>query len=189
MLPWFYDFWLSVFHIITPCSALGVKELMLQLLTPVRKRRRATFPRRLFTVLLSSLLRGNRYKALVGHLMSIFSIVRLSRCCSSQPHAISARPSAFLDTLSLIIFDLSASTLIILYYSVLSCIPIPYLVNLFVSPQIVAAVFNYFGVPCFPFLEAWICGSLHPTSHGTRLNKPLNHQQRILIKPRRLQSP
>ena len=29
-VSWFYDFWLLVFHIITPCSALGVKELMLQ---------------------------------------------------------------------------------------------------------------------------------------------------------------
>jgi len=34
---------------------------------------------------------------------------------------------------------------------VLSCIPIPYLVNQFVSPQIVAAVFNYFVGPLFPF--------------------------------------
>jgi len=29
MLSWFYDFWLSVFHIITSCSVLGVKEQML----------------------------------------------------------------------------------------------------------------------------------------------------------------
>jgi len=29
-LSWFYDFWLSVFHIIASCSALGVEELMLQ---------------------------------------------------------------------------------------------------------------------------------------------------------------
>ena len=29
-LSWFYDFWFSVFHTITSCSALEVKELMLQ---------------------------------------------------------------------------------------------------------------------------------------------------------------
>jgi len=28
-LSWFYDFWLSVFHITTSCSVLGVKEQML----------------------------------------------------------------------------------------------------------------------------------------------------------------
>ena len=28
-VSWFYDFWLSVFHIITSCSVLGVKEQML----------------------------------------------------------------------------------------------------------------------------------------------------------------
>ena len=26
LLSWFYDFWLSVFHIITSCSVLRVKE-------------------------------------------------------------------------------------------------------------------------------------------------------------------
>jgi len=61
---------------------------------------RTTFPRRLFLVLLSFLLRGNTYKALVGHLASLFSITRLSHCCSSQPYAISVKPSAFLDTFS-----------------------------------------------------------------------------------------
>ena len=28
-VSWFYDFWLSVFHITTLCSVLGVKEQML----------------------------------------------------------------------------------------------------------------------------------------------------------------
>jgi len=50
------------------------------------------------------------------------------------------RPTAFRYSFSHI-FDLLASILIILYYSVLSCIPIPYLVKWFVSPQIVAAAF------------------------------------------------
>ena len=30
------------------------------------------------------------------------------------------------------------------------------------------------GFPYFPFLEAQICGSLHLTSHGTRMNQPVN---------------
>ena len=34
-LSWFYNFWFLVFHVITPCSALGVKVLMLQFLAPV----------------------------------------------------------------------------------------------------------------------------------------------------------
>ena len=34
-LSWFYDFWLSVSHIIISCSVLGVKELMLQFQAPV----------------------------------------------------------------------------------------------------------------------------------------------------------
>jgi len=34
-VSWFYDFWFSVFHIITSCNALGVKELMLQVWLPV----------------------------------------------------------------------------------------------------------------------------------------------------------
>ena len=127
-MSWFYDFWSLVFHIITSCSALGVKELMLQFWAPVQKRR-TTFPRRLFTVLFSFLLRGNTYKALVGYLISLFSIIRLSCCCLSRPHAISVRPSDFSDTLFLIIFDLLTSILIILHYGVLSCIPIPCLVN------------------------------------------------------------
>ena len=47
-LSWFYDFWLLVFHIITSCSALGVKALMLQFWAPVRKKR-TTFPRGLYS--------------------------------------------------------------------------------------------------------------------------------------------
>jgi len=82
-LSWFYDFRLVVFHITTPCSALGVKELILQFWAPVCKRGRTTYPRRLFTVLLSFLLRGNRYKASVAHLIPLFLTVRLSCCCSS----------------------------------------------------------------------------------------------------------
>ena len=125
---------------------------------PVRKRRGTAFPRRMFAVLLSFLLRGNTYEALEGHLTSLFSIVRLSRCCSSQPHAISVRPSAFSDTLTLIIFDLLASILIILYYSVLSCIPIPSKLVFFSSGH------------CCCFLFIW--GPLFPLSRGVDLCIP-----------------
>ena len=34
-VSWFYDFWLLEFHIITSCSTLGVKDLMLQFWVPV----------------------------------------------------------------------------------------------------------------------------------------------------------
>jgi len=43
-VSWFYDFWLLVLHIITSCSALGIKVLMLQFQAPVWKRR-PTHPR------------------------------------------------------------------------------------------------------------------------------------------------
>ena len=43
------------------------------------------------------------------------------------------------DTLSLILFDLLASVSIILYYILLSCISISYLVKLNFPPQIIAA--------------------------------------------------
>ena len=42
----FFDFWLSVFHIITSCSVLGVKEQMISFRVLVQKRR-TTVPRRL----------------------------------------------------------------------------------------------------------------------------------------------
>jgi len=38
-VSWFYDFWLLVFHIITSCSALGVKVLMLQFQVPVLEKK------------------------------------------------------------------------------------------------------------------------------------------------------
>ena len=44
-LSWFYDFWLLVFHIITSCSALGVKELMLQFWVPVPEEKKNYVPR------------------------------------------------------------------------------------------------------------------------------------------------
>ena len=47
-LAWFYDFWLSVFHITTSCSALEVKVLMLQFQVPVLEEKnyipQETFP-------------------------------------------------------------------------------------------------------------------------------------------------
>ena len=61
IVSWFYDFWLSVFHIVTSCSVLGVKEQPLQYRVLVRKRIRTTFPRRLNTVIIPA--QGNRYKA------------------------------------------------------------------------------------------------------------------------------
>ena len=46
LLSWFYDFWLSVFHTMTSCSALGVKELMLQVRVPVLEEKNCYIPQR-----------------------------------------------------------------------------------------------------------------------------------------------
>jgi len=139
MMLWFYNFWLSVFHIKTSCSALGVKELMLRFEAPVRKRR-TTYPRRL------CIQRGDITPGKVAR-PSLFWFSSLlfdpTECLTSALWW----GLSISWTLSLIIFDLLASIIIILYYSVLSCFLIPYLVNYFVSPQIVAAVFNYSGSP------------------------------------------
>ena len=113
----FYDFWLLVFNIITSCSALGVKVLILQFRAAVRKRRRTTFPRGLC---------GQRGETTSGKVTWCFSSL------GSHPdrmHRLSTtvRPMAFIRSFSHYIW--LASILIILYYSALSCIPIPYLIN------------------------------------------------------------
>ena len=76
---------------------------------------------------------------------------------------------------------LLASILIILYYSVLSCILISYLVKSFVSSQIVAVVLFLgpisLSFSLFPFwdVDPWICGSPRPASYGTGTNQPVVH--------------
>ena len=46
-LSWSYDIWLSVFHIIRSCSALGVKELMIQFQVPVPEKKNYILQRNL----------------------------------------------------------------------------------------------------------------------------------------------
>jgi len=70
-MSWFYDFWLLVFHIVTSCSALGVKELNVPVLGTCLEEKKNYIPQKT-AVLLSFLLRGNTYKASVGHLMFFF---------------------------------------------------------------------------------------------------------------------
>ena len=118
-VSWFYDFGLLVFHIITSCIALGVKELMLQVLVPVPEEN-YYIPQRTVrcSVIISS--QGEQIKALVGHLKSPFSCQVLLP--SAQPNctthlSIKVRPLAFRHYL--IIVDLLAPILIILYYIVL----------------------------------------------------------------------
>jgi len=86
-VAWFYDFWLSLFHIITSCSVLGVKRANALVPVFVRKRRRNYVPQKTVWVLLSFLLRGTDIRP-VGHL-SLLPSSRLialafgsSRCCS-----------------------------------------------------------------------------------------------------------
>ena len=151
MMLWFYNFWLSVFHIKTPCSALGGKELMLQFQAPVW--RRTTHPRKL------CIQRGaiNLNKVTKSSLFSGLLFAAQPNCASH----LNIMVSRSVLTLSLIIFDLLPSVLIILYYIMLSCILIPYLANQFVSPQIVAIVFNYSGSPVSSF---WRHGFADPSS-------------------------
>ena len=167
-LSWFYDFWLTVLHIITSCSALGVKVLMFLFQVPAQKRR-TTHLRGLFVQ------RGDITPGKITWGPFVFPLALLPAAHPDRRHHLSTtvRPTAF--RYSLIIFDLLASILIILYYSVLSCIPISYLVNQYVSPQIIAAVFNYLGFPVSPF---WRCGSEDPctplvTEPGRTSCKPL----------------
>jgi len=84
-----YDFWLSVFHIITSCSALGVKELMLQFQAPVW-RRRTTYPRTL------CIQRGDITPGKVTR-PSLFSLALLPAAHPNCMHnySTSVRPTAF----------------------------------------------------------------------------------------------
>jgi len=45
-VSWFYDFWLSVFHIIMSCSALGVKVLMFPFCVPVPEEKKDYIPQK-----------------------------------------------------------------------------------------------------------------------------------------------
>jgi len=121
-LSWFYDFWLSVFHIITSCSALGFKELMLQFRAPVPKRRGTTYPRRLCI---------QREDKIPGKITrpSLFWLSSLLLDPSVRLTSVLWWGLSTFWTLSLIIFDLLASVLIILYYRVLSCVLTPHTVN------------------------------------------------------------
>ena len=121
-VSWFYDFWLLAFHIITSCSALGSKELMLQFWAPVWERR-TTYPGRLCSQ------KGDITPGKITWCPFFFSSALLPAARPDHTHRCSAtvRPTAL--RYSLIIFDLLASVIIIWYYNVLSCILIPYLVN------------------------------------------------------------
>jgi len=59
-MSWFYDVWLLVFHIITSCSAQGVKELMLQCRVPVPGEKNNYIPQR--TVCCSVTISAQREK-------------------------------------------------------------------------------------------------------------------------------
>ena len=79
-VSWFYDFWLLAFHIITSCSALGSKELMLQFWAPVWERR-TTYPGR---------LRSQKGDITPGKITwcPFFFFFGSPPCCSSWPHAL-----------------------------------------------------------------------------------------------------
>ena len=123
---------------------------------PVQKRRRTTYPRRL------CIQRGDITPDKVTR-PSLFFIS--PPCCSTRPHVSPQRYSeAFLpfEHSHYIWFITISSNYIILKCVILhSDIPIPRLVNQFVSPQIVATVFNYSGSPVSPL---WRYESVHPST-------------------------
>ena len=155
---------------------------MLKFRVPVQRRRAATFPQ-------GALRSARRYNSRQGHLMlsSLPALLRLrfSACaaslallclrfsaCASLPALLCLRFSACASHLSVVVRPIHHQFHTLSPYKILL---IPYLVNYFVLPQIVATVFNYFGVPYFPFPGALIRGSLRSSSHGTGLNQPVNH--------------
>ena len=79
MVLWFL---LSVFHIITSCSALGVKELMLQFWVPTFQKRRTTYPRGLFTLFCFHFSFRRKEKTILGHKMSSFPFLLICSVCS-----------------------------------------------------------------------------------------------------------
>ena len=100
LLSCFYNFLLLVFHIITSCSVLGVKELMLQFWAPVQKRR-TTFPRTL------CIQRGDITPGIVTT-PSLFWLSSLLLVLTAHIATALVQGLQLLDTLSLIIFDLYA---------------------------------------------------------------------------------
>ena len=155
-LSWFYDFWLSVststsqhhsvyWELKSKCFSSGY----------LSGREEELWSPRAFLSTVTIPAQGNRFKG-AGHLtcpssrLAMFPVRSAHYCCSQLHARLQYQCKAFGSR------TIFLSILIILYYNVLSCILILYLVNQFVSPQIVATVFNYFGVPCFPFSEARI---------------------------------
>ena len=124
LVCWCHGFmilWLSVFHLITSC-ALRVKRLMLQFWAPVQKRR-TTYSREL------CVQRGDITTGKVTRCHFYLQLSSLLPNLTTHLTSVVWWGFQFSGTLSVTIFDLLASVLIILYYSMLSCIPILCLVN------------------------------------------------------------
>ena len=125
---------------------------MLKFRVPVQRRRAATFPQ-------GALRSARRYNSWQGHLMlsSLPALLRLRfSACASR-----LRFSACASHLSVVVRPIHHQFHILSPYKILL---IPYLVNYFVLPQIVATVFNYFGVPYFLFFFFRGRGSADPSA-------------------------
>ena len=131
-LSWFCDFWLSVFHIITCFSALGVIELMLRFSVLFdssgyfSQKRRTTSPGRLHCSV-SIFHSEGKIKLFGSHETVLLVSAHPCSLCSLafSPSAFRVIPSVFRHSLSHLL-DLFASIPIILYYTVLSHIPLSY---------------------------------------------------------------
>ena len=133
MVLWFL---LLVFHIIMPCNALGIKELMHQFcVLPIFPGTRLSEEKKNYKSLRTSqfhfcfLFRGKDEAAHKSqgcpfpYCSSLLSVLPSHLTFSIRVRLL------VLDTLSIILFDLLSSVPIILYYIMLSCIPQSYLVN------------------------------------------------------------
>ena len=141
---------------------------MLQFRAPARKRRRSTYPRTL------CVQRGDITPGKVKR-SSLFNSALLPAACPSCMHhcSTSVRPTAFRHSFSHYTLFISFNS----NYTLLQCV-------LLHSDAIFSKwvcfysdhcrCFLLFGVPCFPFLEARICGSFRSASHRTMPNQPIN---------------
>ena len=164
-VSWFYGFLLLVFHILTSCSALRIKELTLQVrgqfwVPGFQKRTTMTYniPQRTLRCSVSIFHSEGEIKLFAYHKMSLtfaFLFVPARHLAFSTR----VRPSVFGHTLS---FYLLASTPIILHYIVLSCIPIsffsklPFLLRLLTLSCFQAHFTTFFSIPFSWGMGPWV---------------------------------
>ena len=150
-MAWFYDFWLSVFHIITSWSALGVKEWILQF------RHRSGREEELHTS--EDFAFREEIKPLARSQDQALLPAAQPNCTSHL--SISVRPSVFRHCHYMWFISFNSN------YIALYCIIVCYLVFLFsklvcFSSDLLLCFEAHVSFPlCSPF---WRCGSMGPSA-------------------------